>query len=189
VKRYESKNLFISTKNDINKAKEYLLSLGSYKTLIEIYDIDNDKMTTHITENVLNDGIFTFHFPLFGKMEENQNTYITIYTHDNGTNIYHEGYLFSIKKFSFVEDNEGNINVELIQSSEKYDVRDSRLISGFLGDNDFIYAVYLTKENIIYIQKHDYKNLEYKDRNIVTEDLLDNMIWNFLKQVYLDLYI
>jgi len=61
VKRYESKNLFISTKNDINKAKEYLLSLGSYKTLIEIYDIDNDIMTTHITENVLNDGIFSFH--------------------------------------------------------------------------------------------------------------------------------
>ena len=190
VKRYESKNLFISTKNDISKTKEYLLSLGSYKTLIEIYDIDNDIMTTHITENVLNDGIFSFHFPLFGKMEENQNTYITIYTHDNGTNIYHEGYLFSIKKFSFVEDNEGNINVELIQSSEKYDVRDSRLISGFLGDNDFIYAVYLTKENIIYIQKHDYKNLEYKERNIVTEDLFDKYDMELFKTgVFRSIYI
>ena len=188
--RYESKNIFVSSKDDINKNKEYLLSLGSYKTLIELYDIENDLIFTDITEKVFDEGIFSFHFPLFGTTKENQNTYIIIYTHDNGSNIYHEGYLFSIKKFSFKENEEGHIETEIIKSSEKYLVKDSRMISGFLGENDFIYVIYLTTENKIYFRKYDYTNLEIKDSYIITEDIMDKEVFGIFKTgVFKSLYL
>ena len=62
--RYESTNLFVATKSDVNKTKEYLLSLSSYKTLIEIYDIENNYIYQEITEIKFINGIFSFQFPI-----------------------------------------------------------------------------------------------------------------------------
>ena len=74
--RYESYNIFISTKNDINKTKEYLFSLSSYKTLLEIFDIENDLIFNNVTQIVFQNGIFSYQFALFGSTIGNINTYI-----------------------------------------------------------------------------------------------------------------
>ena len=87
--RYESQNIFISTKFDINKTKEYLLSLSSYRTLFEIYDIENNIIYPYITEHILLNGIFSYQFALFESTIDNMNTYICIYTHDDKLNEYH----------------------------------------------------------------------------------------------------
>ena len=193
IGRYESKNLFISTKNDINKTKEYLLSLSSYKTLIEIYDIKNDLIFTNITEKVFNYGIFSYHFSLFGATINNQNTYICIYTHDEFYDIntkYKNGYYFSIKKFSFYEDNNGQIIIELIKSSEKYSIRNTRIISGFLGEGDFIYVIFLAGDNEIFIQKYDYIDLENQDNLYIADDIINiNSGDTFKTGVFKSLYL
>ena len=141
--RYESTNLFVSIKYDINKEKEYLLGLSSYQTLMEIYDIDNDLMHKYITEEVFINGIYAYQFALFETRINNENIYFCIYTHDESDNSYILGNYFSIKKFYFYEDSEHNIKVELINSSEKFGVKSSRMISGFLGADHFIYVLFL----------------------------------------------
>ena len=42
IRRYESINLFASTVNDYNKTKEYLMSLSSWITILELYDLENN---------------------------------------------------------------------------------------------------------------------------------------------------
>ena len=169
--RYESQNIFISTKFDINKTKEYLLSLSSYRTLLEIYDIENDIIYPYITEHILINGIFSYQFALFESTIDNMNTYICIYSHDDGLNEYHISNYFSIKKFSFFENNEHQIDIEFIKSSEKVNVENSRIIQGFLGENNFIYAIFLTKEKYICIQKYNYETLEPEENQTLANDI------------------
>ena len=38
----DSKNLFVSIKNDINKKKQYLFSINAYDSLVELYDLNNN---------------------------------------------------------------------------------------------------------------------------------------------------
>ena len=49
--RYESINSFVSLANDINKEKEYLMSFSSWKTVVEIYDLENENYNTLETVN------------------------------------------------------------------------------------------------------------------------------------------
>ena len=169
--RYESANIFISTKNDVNKTKEYLLSLSSYKTLIEIYDIENNIIYSNITQNVLINGIFSYYFSLLESTVDNSNNYIIIYTHDEEYNLYELGNYFSIKKISFNEINENIIDIEIIKSSDKIEIKNSRIIQGFLGGNNFIYVIYLSLENNICIQKYNYDTLESEENQIIANDI------------------
>ena len=43
IKRYESINFFSSFMNDINKENEYLMSISSYITILELHDFQNDQ--------------------------------------------------------------------------------------------------------------------------------------------------
>ena len=38
----ESKNLFVSIKNDINKKNQYLFNINAYNSLVELYDLNNN---------------------------------------------------------------------------------------------------------------------------------------------------
>ena len=96
--RNESTNIFVSPKNNINKEKEYLLSLSSYKTPLEIYYIENDIMNKYVAEEIFINGIFSYQFVVFEAIIDNGNTYIFIYTHNYSNNNYKEGNYFSFKK-------------------------------------------------------------------------------------------
>ena len=100
--RYESTTIFVSPKNNINKEKEYLLSLSSYKTRLEIYNIENDIMNKYVAEEIFINGIFSYQFVIFEAIIYNGNTYIFIYTHNYGNNNYKEGNNLSIKKILFL---------------------------------------------------------------------------------------
>ena len=157
--RYESANIFVSTKNDINKTKEYLFSLSSYKTLFEIYDIEKDLLYYNATENIFTNGIYSYQFSLFESTIDNLNTYFCIYTHDNEVYSYDKGNYFSIKKFYFYENDEGNVDIELAESSNKKLAESSRIISGFLGKDRYIYVIYLSPGDNIYIDKYNFDTL------------------------------
>ena len=191
--RYESINLFVSTISDINKEKEYLFSLSSYKTLMEIYDIENDIIHINITEEVFQNGIFSYQFSLFES--KINNIYISIYTHSEDGNNYEQGDYFSIKKFNIYE-NDNNIIVQLLQSSEKTRIaRSCRIISGFIGDNGFIYSIFLntgsrTNEYNLDLKKYDYENLICQESITLVNNIFNNYngdIYNgaIFKSIYL----
>ena len=171
--RYESDNIFVSTKDDITKSKEYLLSLSSFKTLIELYDIKNGLIYSNITEKVFNNGIFSYQFSLFELIKNDMNTYICIYNHDNDSNEYQIGDYFSIKKLYFYENTENQIDVKLMLSSHKIQVRSSRIINGFITeDSNYIYVVYLSNLNdTIKIDKYNEENLESEESRIISNKI------------------
>ena len=43
IRRYESTNLFVALANDTNKENEYLISLSSWRTVGELFNIENDE--------------------------------------------------------------------------------------------------------------------------------------------------
>ena len=43
--RYEAINSFVSLSDDTNKEKEYLLSISSYLTILELHDLETDEST------------------------------------------------------------------------------------------------------------------------------------------------
>lgn len=127
--RYESTNLFVAIHSDVNKTKEYLMSLSSYKTLIEIYDIENNNIYREITERKFINGIFAFQFPIIELVINNKINYICIYTHDSSGNTYGYGDYYSIKRFYINENKE----VIIMNSTRSNNANpSSRTIAGFL---------------------------------------------------------
>ena len=54
INRYESINAFISLESDINKEKQYLLSISSDKSLTEIHDMEEGTYQQWLTTDFLN---------------------------------------------------------------------------------------------------------------------------------------
>ena len=78
---YNSINLFVSIKNDPNKVNQYLFSLNSYYSTVELYNFNKDNNNTHYIWNLYNffnldedDYIFPYELSLFELPKEN--TYI-----------------------------------------------------------------------------------------------------------------
>ena len=158
-KKKELKKLGI----DVNKTKEYLFSLSTYKTLIEIYDIENNYIYRNITEIKFINGIFSFQFPILELVINNQNNYICIYTHDSSGNTYGYGDYYSIKRFYINENKE----VIIMNSTRSNNANlSSRTIAGFLDENNFIYVIFLSDSNKISICKYDIV-LNYISRQIL----------------------
>ena len=74
VARYESINSFVSLKNDINKNKEYLLSISTYFCYIEIYDITSESISydAMYTYPFFGNPIFSFKFDLSESFYNNE---------------------------------------------------------------------------------------------------------------------
>ena len=80
--RYESINLFVSLTNDINKEKEYLMSLSSWKTLAELHDLETDEYNIITSINFFNseEGTYSFVFQLLEATFQNKKIYFCIHT-------------------------------------------------------------------------------------------------------------
>ena len=68
--RFEARNLFVSLKNDETKSKQYLFSMSSYKSLVELIDIDDgDNLNYYAWDTLkffsLNRPIFSLEYSLF----------------------------------------------------------------------------------------------------------------------------
>ena len=79
--RYESVNSFISLKDDINKEKEYLLSISSYITILELHDFENNNYEIFESVKFFNStlGIHSFVFQVLEKKIDNKNIYFLTY--------------------------------------------------------------------------------------------------------------
>ena len=85
--RYESRNLFVSLKEDTGKTKQYLFSMSSYHSLVELIDLDDEDNFNYLawdTKNFfsLDRSIFSLEFSLFEIGDSN--TYITAFIESAG---------------------------------------------------------------------------------------------------------
>ena len=139
-RRYESKNIFISLKDDINKVNQYLFSVSSYKTLTELYDLNNDNYLVKSAIDFIGNEIFSYQFQILEVQISNQNIYFCLYIHANSNE---EGIYLTIKKFSFQTfsldsyDNIKNITVD--------NNCNTRILSSFLIEEDELLAVFFIK--------------------------------------------
>ena len=86
IRRYESINFFVSFKDDINKLKEYLMSISSYVTILEIHDFENDiynisESTAFVDKPA---GIYSYIFHVLEIKNNNQIYYFCIYIYKIG---------------------------------------------------------------------------------------------------------
>ena len=73
--RYESYNLFIHTQDESEKNKQYLFSISSYESLVELHDIESGEYQTVQTKTFYNDKrIFSYQYSIFEI--ENSSTYL-----------------------------------------------------------------------------------------------------------------
>lgn len=97
--RFESRNLFIQTKNGNNK--EYLLSTGTFSST-ELMDLEGNKYMVFNTTIMMGYTIFSKAFALLDLNTFNQKEYVCIFTNKIDYNI-------KLIKFSFTDLKEYNI--------------------------------------------------------------------------------
>ena len=114
MKRYESINSFVSLVDDINKQKEYLLSISSYISVLELYDFENQNENDYYKlEESINFfgnslGIYSFVFQILEAKINNEIIYFCVYTIDNNNGL--GNFEIYIKKFGF-----SNFNFEIVR--------------------------------------------------------------------------
>jgi hypothetical protein len=183
LQRYESINSFIFLINDADKEKEYLLSLSSNLSLIELHDLENDSFKTkeHVSfyENRL--GTISYIFQILeAKLNNNQNLYFCIYIYINEQNFKYD---ISIKKFGFLSSN-GDINkLDEITIS---DISLSRITSSIIIEPYNLLLVFYIKTNTnIYVKFYDYNLNEEDEKSLLYMDTFDTE-GNFFKAYYLE---
>ena len=100
IQRLESLNLFVSLMNDINKEKEYLMSISSNTAILELHDFESNTYNISEAKTVFNsdNGIYSYIFQILEKKFNNGNNYYCIYIiNDNSQyNIILKNFIFQI---------------------------------------------------------------------------------------------
>ena len=159
--RFESRNLFVSIKDDINKTKQYLFSMSSFHSLVELHDIENDEYYAWDTVKFFgfDQDIFSYEYSLFEI--ENTNTYIIAVVESGGLVNGNEFADHStLRKFQF-----GNfssspyIQLKGVKTKDKWD---DRVISAFRLDSKQLIVLFFLKQDIGYASVFYDDNLNYK---------------------------
>ena len=97
VPRYESRNIFVSLKND--ESQEFLFSTSSFKSVTELHDFNTNTYKAINSDTFAGNEIFSYAYDLIELKIDNENIYYLFYTYgepDGDFNTYY------IKKFAFI---------------------------------------------------------------------------------------
>ena len=167
--RFESYNLFVYTQEDTGKTKQYLFSISTFESLVELHDIENAEYQTIQTKKFINDKrIFSYQYSLFEI--ENTNTFILAAVlscgyKDNDLNKEYSD-INVVKKFQINSFSSTNMYKELASTSNTND--NFRAISAFRIDPKGIIALMFVvvdnNEHKLRINFYD-DNLNYLNKN------------------------
>ena len=145
----DSKSIFVSLKNDRNKGNQYLFSINSYYSMVELYDFNNDK-NNHLVWNF--DKFFKldsddYYFPFQYELFELKDTSEYIIAFIPQINVYEEILdLTFIKKFRLLS---FDFNAYEERAFVKYqDYLNIKIINVFLIDDLKTIGVLLINETI-----------------------------------------
>ena len=188
LKRYESINFFVSFMDDINKENEYLMSISSYITILELHDFQNDQYSLREATNFVDKpaGIYSYIFQVLEAKINSQIYYFLIHIYKIGNNNDQYNYKLAILKFripnfdlnAIIED--GNENVENTPGNR---ISSSVIITQF----DLLALFYMNVEGYFCASLYDY-NLQSRgdmqlDRLATTVPETHDGV--FFKSVYL----
>ena len=153
--RYESRNAFISLKND-NNNKEYLFGSGTEQTFTELFDLDNldiNNCKLKATNEYLSNTIFSYTFSLL--TFDDSKEYLIIYLSESNNNVI-------IQKLSF---SSFEINNQLVQTKFIQTTLVNRIVNSFIM-KDKIIVFYLNNN-----EKYAF-NLYDKDLTLINENII-----------------
>ena len=79
--RYESMNRLVKINNGTNNEKEYILSISTYRTIMELYDIDTFTVAIKNSIRYLGHQIFSFQFQTLEATLNNEYVYFCAFSH------------------------------------------------------------------------------------------------------------
>ena len=188
LKRYESINFFASLKDDFNKVNDYLMSISSYITILELHDFENDQYSLREATTFVNRpaGIYSYIFQVLEAKINTQIYYFCIHVYKIGTIIGQYRYTLAILKFriqnfdlnTIIED--GDENVENTPGNR---ISSSIIITQF----DLLALFYMNIQGYFYASFYDYNlqsrgNIQMDRFALTTLDAYDGV---FLKALYL----
>ena len=142
---YDSKNLFVSIKNEHNQANQYLFSINSYDSMIELHKFSNNINTVHYLWNFhdffkTKEEKYRFPYEIVLLELKKESSYIIAFIPKIYVNENMNGLSF-IKKFRFKAFNEDAY--EEIKSIEYNNYINKRIVSAFLMDDNFLVVISL----------------------------------------------
>ena len=147
--RYESINAFISLESDINKEKQYLLSISSYMSLTELHDMEEGTYQKWLTTDFLNIEENRYILsPRFTFLEwKNANVYFLVFIQKAGTDSQGQDFSnsYTIKKFSFKKEKD-LIKINHLNQIEDKSMYNVRVITATFVDFYDILVVFYVKE-------------------------------------------
>lgn len=179
--RFESQNIFVSLEDDINKDNQYLLSISTYQTLVELHNLQNDEYAVRQYFYFIGKEVYSFRFSLLEAHINNKNIYFCVYIPKNDT----QTIVYSIKKFGFTGFT--LTTYDAINNSQFYNILLYRIQSCFIIDEEEIIVVFFinTQENLA-ISYFDF-DLGAKGQNQQICQLSNTFIGTgiFFKSIYL----
>ena len=149
INRYESVNAFISLESDINKEKQYLLSISSDMSLTELHDMEKGTYQKWLTTDFLNIEQNRYIFSLrFSFLEwKNTNVYFLVFIQKAGTDSQGQDFSnsYTIKKFSFKKEKD-LIKINHLNQIEDKSMYNVRVVSATIVDFYDILVVFYVKE-------------------------------------------
>ena len=156
IARYESTNSFVSLKDDTNKEKEYLMSISTSQTVLELHDFEEDIYNIKEASLVFNseNGINSYIFQILEAKIDDINYYFCVYILEENSQ-----YNVTIKKFGLT-----NFDLEAIAEATPINVQIAsgrRITSSIIIDFYNLIAIFYSRTNKINAYFYGY-DLEYK---------------------------
>ena len=175
--RYEAKNIFVNIGN-----KEYLFSIATDKSVVELYDLNDGKynnISNHLmlSENFLGFILYSYTFSLL--KIDNNNYLISYFSYKENAK---KNYI--LQKFSFSNFGFDNSDFAFITTNEKYEITfTNRIVSCFIMEEEIV--VFLVgSENKYLLYIYDF-NLAPKNKDNLPEiDSVSNYNENIFSKAY-----
>ena len=176
LRGYETQSIFISLNND---DKEYLLSISLYLGYVELYDLENNKVTFVSTINFTNYNIFSINSILLANNNGNSKEYLFTFIGQEKEDQEYNNFYLILQKYSFSKNTISlNDGYTVETKINKQLGRPIKMVSSFITDSNLIILFYL--DDCTYILE-SYNN-NYERLNSIE---IDNIEFDFFEYEYL----
>ena len=156
IKRYESTNCFVSLKNDTNKEEEYLMSISTNISILELHDFEKNKYNIEEASLAFDseNGINSYIFQILEAKIEDSNYYFCVYILKDDSQ-----YNITIKRFGL-----SNFNFDSFIEATPIPVQitnGKRITSSIIIDYYDLIAIFYMRTSRIKANFYNY-DLEYK---------------------------
>ena len=155
IGRYECLNEFVYLKDDTKREKQYRISISSYLSLTELYDVEGGAHQQWVTPEFLGISdwkryVFSYRFSLFEW--KNTSVYFCVYVQYKGTDNNKQDYSvsYTITRFRLNKDTTNNqISVKTVEKIKEEEINyDNRIVSALFLEKYDVFVVFFVKKDV-----------------------------------------